>query len=507
MGHEAEVSQHVDAPKPISATSGCSLLCVDLIFKFQFKSMAGQLHFAFQKGLTCEQIDLGNQIQFRLGFSTTELTLDGKSILSLNVAEVDSPVLELVLGPVTDPIEAPEIGSIFEKGSSSGIPFTSKNQKKNYLRRVRRKIAKSRKIVEFKTLAQVDLEPVEDLPIPASSPLLQGSRFHPLAAASGEERVSRIASIPPRPVDYSTKRTPEEKQLQRTRMLRNIIHTCAAQMGETKEQYVKHLKGVISHRFEKEILREEKSDAKNLTPQSVRRNKKFVRQPAASVLVDGYHRVPRPLSSKMEGIVLTGSERGRRLVGRPPAPLPPPPKLASVVVKAQENSKAEGRVEVKGKRAKSLDKKYVPKKTSRVNIPSPVVKSLHSQIELPQASTSATKTPIGLIVSSDTSVMDPVDTSVDSSKFLPSTPRLLVRVSEDSTLLDVGVSTLQTPASSFEVDAPHLVKDATLLTTDPGMVEGEELVQDEDHEIIEQLIAEPPTANELKLQAIISSLQ
>ncbi|KAH0449755.1 hypothetical protein IEQ34_020447 [Dendrobium chrysotoxum] len=173
--------------------------------------MAGELLFTFQKGLTCEQIDLRNQIQFGLGFSTAELTLDRKSILSLNAAEANSPVLELVLGPVTDPIEAPEIGSIFEKGSSSGIPSTSKNQKKNYLRRVRRKIAKSRKIVEVKILAQVDPEAVEDLPIPASSPLLQGSRFDPLAAASGEERVSKIASIPPRPVDYSTKRTPEEK--------------------------------------------------------------------------------------------------------------------------------------------------------------------------------------------------------------------------------------------------------------------------------------------------------
>ncbi|KAH0454876.1 hypothetical protein IEQ34_016800 [Dendrobium chrysotoxum] len=175
--------------------------------------MAGQLLFTFQKGLTCEQIDLGNQIQFGLGFSTAELTLDGKSILSLNAAKADSPILEPVLGPVTDPVEAPVIGSIFKKGSSSGIPFTSKNQKKNYLRRVRRKIAKSRKIMEVKTLAQVNPEAVEDLPIPASSPLLQGSRFHPLAAASGEERVSRIARIPPRPVDYSTKRAPEEKQL------------------------------------------------------------------------------------------------------------------------------------------------------------------------------------------------------------------------------------------------------------------------------------------------------
>ncbi|KAH0448395.1 hypothetical protein IEQ34_022195 [Dendrobium chrysotoxum] len=120
----------------------------------------------------------------------------------------DRVVPEEKEGGPEDAVEAPEIRSVFEKGSSSGIPFTSKNQKKNYLRRVRRKIAKSRKIVEVKTLAQVDPEAVEDLPIPAFSPLLQGSHFHPLVAAPGEERVSRIASIPPRHIDYSTKRTP-----------------------------------------------------------------------------------------------------------------------------------------------------------------------------------------------------------------------------------------------------------------------------------------------------------
>ncbi|KAH0465837.1 hypothetical protein IEQ34_005940 [Dendrobium chrysotoxum] len=246
---------------------------------------------------------------------TIELTLDGKKILDLNAAEVYSPILELILGPVIGPIspnekeggfeptiEAPEARSIFEKGSSFGIPFTTKNQKKNYLRRVRRKIAKSRK---------VEPEAVEDLPIPASSPLLQGSHFHPLATASGEERVSRIASIPPCPVDYSTKRTHKEKQLQRTRMLRNIIHTCAAQ------------------------------------------------------------------------------------------------------------------------------------------------------------------TPVGLIISSDVPVVDPISASVSSSKPPPITPELSTRRPKDSTLYDVGAFTLQTPAPSIEVNVPHSVEDATLLTTSSGAIEGE----------------------------------
>ncbi|KAL0927524.1 hypothetical protein M5K25_001699 [Dendrobium thyrsiflorum] len=121
-------------------------------------------------------------------------------------------------------------------------------------------------------------EAVEELPILAFSPLLKGSSFYPLTAAAGEERVSWIASTPPCPVDYSIKKTPKEKQVLRTRILRNIIHTCAAQAGETKEQHMKHLKGVISHKFENEVLKEEKYEARNLTPQPVRKNKKYVKQ-------------------------------------------------------------------------------------------------------------------------------------------------------------------------------------------------------------------------------------
>ncbi|KAH0448167.1 hypothetical protein IEQ34_021967 [Dendrobium chrysotoxum] len=131
------------------------------------------------------QIDMGNKIQFGLGFTTIELTLNGKKILDLNDVEVDNPVLELVLGLGPDSlkpnkkeggykaiIEALEVRSIFEKGSGSGILFTSKNQKKNFMRRVMRKFAKSYKVVKVKTLTQVELEAIEDMHIPASSPLL-----------------------------------------------------------------------------------------------------------------------------------------------------------------------------------------------------------------------------------------------------------------------------------------------------------------------------------------------
>ncbi|PKU87067.1 hypothetical protein MA16_Dca023758 [Dendrobium catenatum] len=152
-----------------------------------------------------------------------------------------------------------------QQRSSSGLKFATKNQKKNYLRRLRKKISKAKRVVPFKTLAQVEPEAAEELPIPAFSPLLKRSRFYPLSSAQGEERAARIARSPPCLVDYSTKKTPKEKHIQRTRILRNIIHTYAAQSGQTKKEYVKQLKGVISHRFQKEVLKEEVFEAKNLT--------------------------------------------------------------------------------------------------------------------------------------------------------------------------------------------------------------------------------------------------
>ncbi|PKU81017.1 hypothetical protein MA16_Dca016786 [Dendrobium catenatum] len=123
------------------------------------------------------------------------------------------------------------------EGSSSGLSFSTKNQKKNYLRKLWKKISKAKKVGSFKTLAQVEPEAVEELPIRASSPLLKGSHFYPLASTQGEETIARIAHSPPCP------------------------------SGKTKEEYVKQLKRIISHHFQKEILKEEISEATNITPQ------------------------------------------------------------------------------------------------------------------------------------------------------------------------------------------------------------------------------------------------
>ncbi|PKU61532.1 hypothetical protein MA16_Dca023842 [Dendrobium catenatum] len=189
--------------------------------------MAGKLIFSFDRELSSTVNDQGSTVVFGMGFNTLEFFMDGHEIVSLDASKDPTPMIELIMGsaptvPVETEvqkqselvIETPNVvKSVFEEGSSSGLNFATKNRKKNYLRRLRKKITKAKKVVPFKTLAQVEPEAAEELPIPASSPLLKGSRFYPLASTQGEEREARIACSPPCPVDYSTKKTSKEKQL------------------------------------------------------------------------------------------------------------------------------------------------------------------------------------------------------------------------------------------------------------------------------------------------------
>ncbi|KAH0465931.1 hypothetical protein IEQ34_006034 [Dendrobium chrysotoxum] len=462
-------------------------------------AMAGKLLFSVDRDLQVEELIHSSAIQFGMGFKTLKLSVNGGTIINLAAEGKNGPVVELAVGATSDlpPVlelaagatltpsvpsvqsedKKIEVKSTVEKGSSSSAAlFGTKSARKNYLRRIRKKITKSRKIAAQKALSLVEPEAVEELPIPASSPLLKGSRFHPLAATAGEERVTRIASSPPSPVDYTVKRTTKEKNTLRTRMLRNIIHTCAAETGQTKEQYLRHLKGVISHKLEKEVLKEEKSEARNLTHQPVRRNKKFVKQPVASVLVDGYHCVPRLPTAKIEEIVLTGSGRSHPLSGRPPVLPSRLSKLAHVIAKSKEIVKDLQLVDVKGKRPKPLDEPYVPMKISR---------TVGIQIR---------DTPV------KTPVQSPVQLPVQSSIKVPG---LLIQGCEDSPQIDVGVPTSQTPSSPVRLDIPHPVEDVTLATTDPRTVGGEGTELEDDQEMLDQLVAEP-TADDLKIQEVLT---
>ncbi|KAL0906038.1 hypothetical protein M5K25_024499 [Dendrobium thyrsiflorum] len=149
---------------PLKATYICPRI---RIRKIQFSSIVGKLLFSVDRNLYVEELIHDTTIQFGLCFKSLMLSINGGMIVNFTVeGDEDALVVELAMG--------------------------AGNQRKNYLRRVRKKIAKLRKTVEIKALGQVEPEAVEDLSIPASSRLLKGSHFHPLAAAVGEERVTNI---------------------------------------------------------------------------------------------------------------------------------------------------------------------------------------------------------------------------------------------------------------------------------------------------------------------------
>ena len=74
--------------------------------------------------------------------------------------------------------------------------------------------------------------------IPETSPLLGGSRFHPLSTAKGEEDIRKISKSPPRNFEYDIKETEYEKKKKRETALRGVFNRAAARTGMTKEQFV-----------------------------------------------------------------------------------------------------------------------------------------------------------------------------------------------------------------------------------------------------------------------------
>ncbi|KAL0918979.1 hypothetical protein M5K25_011035 [Dendrobium thyrsiflorum] len=82
-----------------------------------------------------------------------------------------------------------------EVGSSSSTLFASKNQRKNYLCRVRKKTIKAKNIIESEALEQVKPKANRDFITPYTYPLFGGSPFHPLPFTKGREVVRMIRTL------------------------------------------------------------------------------------------------------------------------------------------------------------------------------------------------------------------------------------------------------------------------------------------------------------------------
>ncbi|KAL0909989.1 hypothetical protein M5K25_020909 [Dendrobium thyrsiflorum] len=195
--------------------------------------MAGKLILSLDRNLTIEETICDGSIQFRVEFQNFKLSIDGERLVDLSAGtQKDSPLVEITLGQGFDSpiskIEAivtplsivpfvemgnnqqsmiiKEIQSVSEIGSNFSTYFASKNQKKNYLKRVKKKAIKARKIAESGALKKVKSEANKEFVAPCTYPLFGGSHFHPLFVDQMRQVVKRIARPSPCPFSYYTEK-------------------------------------------------------------------------------------------------------------------------------------------------------------------------------------------------------------------------------------------------------------------------------------------------------------
>ncbi|KAL0927684.1 hypothetical protein M5K25_001882 [Dendrobium thyrsiflorum] len=169
-------------------------------------------------------------IQFRVEFQNFKLSIDGETLIDLPAGlQWDLPLVEITLGsgvdssiskmeiivtplpivPLTEEDKHQESMTIDEGssqseiGSSSSTLFvTSKNRKKNYLRRLRKRNFKARMIDESETFKQVEFEAKKEFVAPYT---------FPLPFAQRKEVVSRVAQSSMRLLDYYTRRINQDR--------------------------------------------------------------------------------------------------------------------------------------------------------------------------------------------------------------------------------------------------------------------------------------------------------
>ncbi|KAL0919026.1 hypothetical protein M5K25_011093 [Dendrobium thyrsiflorum] len=185
--------------------------------------MAGKLVLSLDRNLIMEETVHNGSIQFKVEFQKFKLSIDGETLIDLP-AEIqwDLPLVEITLASGVDsPISEMEVDvtplttvpstkedksqELINEGSSqseirsssSTLFVTSKNRKKNYLRRLRKRNFKARMIAESETFKQVECEAKQEFVAPYTSPLPFAQR---------KEVVSEVAQSSMRLLDYYTKR-------------------------------------------------------------------------------------------------------------------------------------------------------------------------------------------------------------------------------------------------------------------------------------------------------------
>ncbi|KAL0922066.1 hypothetical protein M5K25_006028 [Dendrobium thyrsiflorum] len=191
--------------------------------------MAGKLVLSLDRNLIMEETVHDGSIQFRVEFQNFKLSIDGETLIDLPAGlQWDLPLVEITLGAGVDsPISKMEIAVTplpivplteedkhqesmtidegspqSEIGSSSRTFVTSKNKKKNYLRRLRKRNLKARMITESESFKQVECKDKQEFVAPYTSPLPFAQR---------KEVVNRVAQSSMRLLDYYTRRINQDR--------------------------------------------------------------------------------------------------------------------------------------------------------------------------------------------------------------------------------------------------------------------------------------------------------
>ncbi|KAH0455169.1 hypothetical protein IEQ34_015201 [Dendrobium chrysotoxum] len=160
--------------------------------------MAGKLIFSMDRDLIVEGITSGSGVNSPISEMEAVVT----PLTTVSSTEEDNNQKLITTG---------ELPSQSEIESSSGIPVASKNKRKNYLRRVRKKVVKARKTAEVKALKYVKSKTNKQFVAPSTYPFPDGNHFHPSPFAQRKEVVEMSTRSSIHLLDYYMARINQAK--------------------------------------------------------------------------------------------------------------------------------------------------------------------------------------------------------------------------------------------------------------------------------------------------------
>ncbi|PKU82261.1 hypothetical protein MA16_Dca017483 [Dendrobium catenatum] len=239
--------------------------------------------------------DVANQkpiLKFTLGCGSQIAPVDPRLSVFTRIEQLnqDQKLKSVVVVDNSIPFSAP---SKFEIGSSSNLStIMNKTQRRNKNHRIKRRMEK------------LGMSKKNEL-IPPTSPHLSGSRFHLLFATDGEEDARLIARSAPIDVRKSATEPTKSKETHIQNLVKAIVQDCADGPPQTREEFLRKMRRLISDRNEEETLRQKLIETRVEGQSRARIHKRKFKPTAISALTAGYPNEPRRSSRKADSIVLT----------------------------------------------------------------------------------------------------------------------------------------------------------------------------------------------------------